>query len=805
MLTGAGGSLAVYLPAVVRLPLALAILLLALPATASARVVNAEDILPPGQSGHVSVEGVPSGTGSPHLTDQSDLFVNFRRKPHTFNQPGVEERPRPDVRIVRDSFGVPAITADSLESMWWGAGYAIAQDRLFQLELFRRATTGRLAEILGEGYLDDDLIARRDYYTAEERAQMLAALPPGLRERLTPYMEGINAWIAHVRENPDEMPGEFPALGVMPRDWTIDDSVAVGIFLARTVPSGSGVELQNLRTLRAIGPAAFDALLPVRTPRAIPSIPPREGVFPSNPGPASPARRAQVEREAFARTQSVSAGWELPSEGATAAARANVAEGLIGRVGGSYMYAVRKKKPDRGAFVFNGPQLGYSIPELFVELEVHAPGYDARGVTAAGVPLVAIGHNGQVAWGYTSGLSDEDDLYAEEITGSPETYRFMGADRPMECRDETFTYRSPPTDLLSFPDVVPGAGSRTERICRTVHGPVEARSGNRAYARRYAIWMRELETLEGLTRLTEARTIRDVDAALQKVTWNENIIAADSQGNIGYWHPGLHPLRPKGFDERLPYPGTGEAEWRGLMPRRRTPHVINPRQGYVFNWNNVPSAGWTNGDSEASERATGRFHRAAWLRRVVREFAAKPTWEGARGVVFRAGTTAQQRPLFDQRIRALAGSSSGRARSVFEALLRWDGSYHHVDNANTVDPGVEIWEQFKDDAEVVAVERLAGPGAAEKAKHLLGGTGSSHAFDISNGEAFALRTLDDAGLRAAAETTFAKLAEKFGNEDVAKWRTPRRMYEVSAQGAAAWEDIPFFDRGTWEQVVELSP
>ncbi|MDQ3739889.1 MAG: penicillin acylase family protein [Actinomycetota bacterium] len=784
-------------------PIVVLLVLLALPASASARVVNAEDILPPGQSGFVSTTGVASGTGSPHLTDQSDMFVNFVRKPHTFEQPGVEERPRPGVRIVRDAFGVPAIHGDTIEDMWWGAGYAVAQDRLFQLELFRRATTGRLAEILGAGYLDDDLVARRDYYTQAERARMLAAVPPGLRERLTPYKDGVNAWIDHVRRNPDDMPGEFAALGVELTDWTEDDSVAVGIFLARTVPSGSGVELQNLRTLRAIGPAAFDALLPVRTPGAIPSVPPREGVFPSQPGPLSPARRRRVEREAFLRTQQVSSSWALPSEG-QAAARANVAEGLIGRVGGSYMYAVRKKKPERGAFVFNGPQLGYSIPELFVELEVHAPGYQVRGVTAAGVPLVAIGHNGDVAWGYTSGLSDEDDLYAEQLVGE-ETYRFEGREERMECRDETFTYRSPPTDLLSFPDVVPGAGSRTERICRTVHGPVEARADGTAYARRYAIWMRELETLEGLTALTEARTIRDVDRALQKVTWNENIVAADSQGNIGYWHPGLHPLRPRGYDERLPYPGTGEAEWRGLLPRRRTPHVINPKQGWVMNWNNVPSAGWTNGDSEASERATGPFHRAAWLRRVVREFAARPTWEGARGVIFRAGTVAQQRPLFEERLRAASAGASGRAAAILDALLKWDGSYHQVDANNTVDPGVEIWETFKDAAELVAVERLAGPGAADRAEHLLGGTGSSHAFDISNGEAYALRTLDDAGLRDAADKTFVSLAETFKSEDPAMWRTPRRMYSVSAQGAASWDDIPFFDRGTWEQVVELAP
>ncbi len=93
-----------------------------------------------------------------------------------------------------------------------------------------------------------------------------------------------------------------------------------------------------------------------------------------------------------------------------------------------------------------------------------------------------------------------------------------------------------------------------------------------------------------------------------------------------------------------------------------------------------------------------------------------------------------------------------------------------------------------------------------KAKELAGGTGSSHAFDISNGEAFGLRSLGYAGYRAAAEATFTKLAERFKSDDVSKWREPRRLYNVSAQGAAATpKNFPFFDRGTWEQLIELSP
>jgi len=205
------------------------------------------------------------------------------------------------------------------------------------------------------------------------------------------------------------------------------------------------------------------------------------------------------------------------------------------------------------------------IPELFVEFEIHSPVQNVRGVSAAGIPLVGIGHNDHVAWGFTSGLSDTNDLYAEKLSGA-ESYSFKGKNVKMDCRDEVFDFRTPPTDL---PDRVteilggkpqPAAGSKTERICRTVHGPVQARGDGTAFARRYATWGRELETIDGLTQLNDAQNVKQVNKAMLNVTWNENVISADDQGNIGYWHPGLHPLRPRNFDERLPYPGTGQAE-----------------------------------------------------------------------------------------------------------------------------------------------------------------------------------------------------------------------------------------------------
>jgi penicillin G amidase len=784
------------------LAIAAAALAAALPAAAQARILQAEDVLPPGQSGYVSLTGTPSGTGSPHLTDQTPLFTSFRFKSAMFDQPGAESSPRAGVKVVRDAYGVPAITGASDYDAWWGVGYAVAEDRLFQLELFKRAASGRLAEILGPDYLDDDLIARRDYYTTPEIQAMGRRMPPALFRRVEAYRDGINAWIAKVRSNPTLLPGEFAALGVQLNDWTAEDSLRIGVLLARTIPSDNGLELDNARAFKAIGTKAFSKLLPLRTPGRISTVPRSEGLFPSQPG-----RTRKQERAAYKRSQRFVKGLPLPPRVAASSSRPVI------HVGGSYMWAVsrakftkkgRVKKPGP-AYLFNGPQLGYSIPELFVEFELHSPGQRVRGVSAAGVPIVGIGHNADVAWGFTSGLSDEDDLYAERLAGS-QGYRFKGQTRRMDCRDESFQYRTPPTDL---PDTIgellggqagPPAGSTTERICRTLHGPVEARAGDRAYARRYATWGRELETIVGLSALNDAKDVRGVDRAMRGVTWNENVIAADSRGNIGYWHPGLHPLRPRNYDERLPYPGTGEAEWRGLLNRKRTPHSINPPQGYLFNWNNMPSLGWTNGDAPARERTSGKYHRSAWLRREVRALKRHPSYARHRGVDRTNGTIAQQRPLFSARLKKARKRAHGRARVLLAELARWNGSYNDADSRNTVAPGVAIWEEFKGQAELVAF-RAFKPGAGL----LSNGASSSHQFDITNGEAYGLRTLSLKNLALAATRADAVLTKRFKTANIAAWREPRRQYEISAMGAASPPPLPFFDRGTWEQSVAVGP
>lgn len=767
---------------------------------APAAVLRAEGILPPGQSGFVSVTGLTTGTGSPNLYDQNALFIDFRRKPLLFQatrNPGTAESPKAGVTITRDAFGVPAVTGADEMSAWFGAGYAVAQDRLFQLEAFRHATTGRLAELTGSGALDDDLIARRDYYTAAERAAMLKRLPPALQQRIDAYRDGINAWIRHVRMTPADLPGEYVAVGATPEDWTADDSIAIGIFLARTVPSGDGNELANLRTVQQSGITALRKVLPLRTAGRRPTIPVSEGRFPQGPARTGKQERAALNRSvAFAKTlpQPTAAQASAPAR------KANLGAGRIGRTGGSSMFAVRRK--GGRALLFNGPQLGFSVPELFVELEVHWPGRDLRGVTAPGVPVIGIGHNGKVAWGFTSGLSDEDDLYAEQLVpGQPERYLYKGKERQMDCRNETFTARSGPAALLGGNLPEPPT-TKTERICRTVHGPVQAREGNVAYARKYAIWMRDVETLEGISLLNDAENIKDVDRAMNRVTWNENVMAADSQGNIGFWHPGLFQLRPKGYDDRLPYPGTGEAEWPGLLNRTKTPRVINPKQGWLANWNNVPSQDWTNGDGESPERISGAFHRGAFLMDLVRRLSRAPTFEGAEATIRRAGSTAQQRVLNVTRtkLRAAAKGATGDAKVVLDVILAWDGDYVRTDDRGTVDPGVATFVELKRQLAQIALGRL-GDGV----RRFDGAPGKSHEFDITAGAAYALRTLKTNDIRTGAAIAAGKLSERFGTKDAAAWRDARKLYDVAAQGAGQAPELPFFDRGTWEQVLELGP
>ncbi|MET0816927.1 MAG: penicillin acylase family protein, partial [Solirubrobacteraceae bacterium] len=252
---------------------------LAVPAGAHASVRRAESVLPPGQSGFVPQTGTNA-----HLTDQLPLFESFAFKPAAFDQPGATESPRPGVTITRDAYGVPDVRAGNDRDLWFGVGYAMGRDRLVQLELFRRATRGTLAAVLGEDRLASDIAARRDYYTPAELRRLVNRVPAALRARFDAYADGVNAWLARVKADPSLRPLELAVLNLDPAPWTPVDSAAIGAQLARTIPSDDGRELQNWEALRRLGAKRFRGLLPLRRPDQVATVPASAGRFPSNPG-----------------------------------------------------------------------------------------------------------------------------------------------------------------------------------------------------------------------------------------------------------------------------------------------------------------------------------------------------------------------------------------------------------------------------------------------------------------------------------------------------------------------------------------
>ena len=794
---------------------------LAIAPAAPARVIDATSILPPGESGYVSLLGVASGTGSPHLYDQQQPFIDFSRKNAMFGQPGTPESvPMPGVTIVRDAFGVPSITGTTAQNLWWGAGYATAEDRLFELEVFRRATTGHLAEVLGASYVPMDIEVRRDFYTPAELQALYDGLPPAFQARYTAYASGINAWVARVNSTPTDMPAEYPALGITPTRFTPEDLIAIGAYLARTTPNTDGTDLLDMQAIEASGPAKWGKILPLRIPGQIATIPRANGLFPSVPGRTPAQERAALARSyAYVRHLPVPPADNLGSEyvsgtmptesSAALAAAADDGAGLINPMspihrGGSSMVAIGNPRTHH-AFLFSGPELGFAAPEELYEQELHGPGLDVRGVTAPGAPVIAIGHNAHIAFGLTSGLSQTNALYVEHLVpGHPEEYYYHGRVMQMDCHDETFGYRPSPTSLLptgGLPSSPPQAGSVTLRLCRTIHGPVQERVGNIAYARRYATWMQELGTLTGLADVDAASNIAEVNRAAAKLTWNENLMAADDSGHIGYWHPGLLPVRPKGWDERLPYPGDGRAEWSGFLSPAQRPHLIDPTKHWLSNWNNIPSQGWTTGNDPASERVEGPWFRIAWLNRLAGAVARHPTFAGMNAMIQSEGTTAEQRPLATPELRRALKGADGPAATVLRTILAWSGSYAQADSSGTVDPGVAAWQQLKDELQTLALAPLG------KAGQLIGGgePNDEHEFDVNIGQAYALRTLGPAGWRRAAAAAFSALASHFNSSDPSKWRAPRVMFPQTEFGAEQPPPMPFFDRGTFEQVVELGP
>ncbi|MDZ7630817.1 MAG: penicillin acylase family protein [Gemmatimonadaceae bacterium] len=455
------------------------------------------------------------------------------------------------VEVRRDRWGVPHIYAKNQRDLFFAQGFVAAQDRLFQMEMWRRQGEGRLAEVLGPSAVSRDRFARLFQYRGN-MAREWAAYGPDTKAIVSAFVAGINAYIARAG---DALPVEFGMLGFKPEPWSITVPLARPTGLSG-VSNGSS-EVLRAQLVAAIGAARVNELLPADPVRAL------------DPAPGLDL-----------------AGISAASLGGFGSTFADVA---YNRIEGSNNWVVNGTKSATGRPILaNDPHRVITNPAVRYLTHLVAPGWNVIGAGEPSSPGVAIGHNDRIAFGLTVVGMDQQDVYVEALGPCPGAaaaslgcYRHQGGWRRMQQRVDTIRVKgaAPQVTLLQF----------------TVHGPIVSidTARRRAFAIRSVHSEPGTASYLGSLALDRARNWAQFEAAMTK--WlmpSENMVYADVDGNIGWIAAGLMPKRA--WSGLLPVPGDGSHEWTGFVPGRQLPRSYNPSSGFINTSNdNILPPGYT--------------------------------------------------------------------------------------------------------------------------------------------------------------------------------------------------------------------
>ena len=453
---------------------------------------------------------------------------------------------RDEVEVIRDVWGVPHIYAQNETDLFLAQGFVHAQDRLWQMDFSRRLVAGRVAEILGKQAIALDRWTRTlsMRFIAE---QEVALVDQPTRQILEAYAAGVNARIAQGR-----FPVEFNLLRYRPEPWTIADSISWSKMMAWNLSVNWEAEILRAQLISRLGSEMAAELEPDYLDEFPYIIPP--GVDYSCIG-SSAVKRAQAARD-------------FTGPGAE--------DGI-----GSNNWVISGKRTSTGKpLLANDMHLGMSAPSIWYENHLIGGSLNLSGIVFPGIPGIIAGHNGHVAWGFTNGFPDVQDLYIEHLQRNPDgsvLYEYKNEWLPAEIRHEKIKVRD------GKPIV--------EEIVTTRHGPIinvlaPDFIGEDPLALKWTA-LEPGEMFNGITRMMHARNCQEFQQALR--FWAvpiQNTVYADIDGNIFYSFPGKVPVRANG-NGRLPVPGwTGEYEWIGYIPFEDLPHIINPEQGFIASANN---------------------------------------------------------------------------------------------------------------------------------------------------------------------------------------------------------------------------
>ncbi len=489
---------------------------------------------------------------------------------------------RQEVTVERDGWGVPHIRAATVEDLAEAQGYVMAQDRLWQMDLLRRAARGQLSEILGVRTLKiDESFRTYGFARAAERDAIL--FDPESRKVMDAYARGVNQFIEQHKKN---LPLEFSLLHYEPTPWQPSDTLAISGYMYRTLTDTWERELNRAKVTERAGAerakdlfsdeAAMDHFV-VGDPKVIDDGSQRSAAHADDEDDDD-----DMEPDAVLKASRGASGGGLTGESdpdLTSALAESVQEFLqeskneIRQGLGSNNWVVSGAHTATGKpLLANDTHLELSIPSIWYEVHLTAPGWNVKGFTLPGAPMVIIGHNDRIAWGFTNNGADVQDLYVETFNPiAPDEYRVKSAWTKAQIIDETIHVKGQPEEHL--------------KVSVTRHGPVVHREGDRAYGLHWTA-TEPGGLANSYNWLGKARNWKEFREAMKRV-WGpgQNAVYADVEGNIGFVMAARVPIRKKGHGE-VPVPGdTDDYEWTGYIPFEQLPQALNPESGLIVTAN----------------------------------------------------------------------------------------------------------------------------------------------------------------------------------------------------------------------------
>jgi penicillin G amidase len=582
------------------------------------------------------------------------------------------------VKTVRDNKGVWFITGGSLADVMESMGYAVATDRLWQMETYRRSARGRLAEIFGSSQLQTDIFTRTIGYTDQELSDGFNDLDRDEQIIIESYVEGINKRIDDIKLNPTLTPFEFLATGCPLNYWSEADVLAWMALLLREFDC-EALELGQIENAAlfqqltgqygpTVGYGMFNDLRWVNDPNALTYIPPvvKKAMAMTATAPAG----AAAQTSSLQGTPAVSDDFQSVYE--DLAARKNTVTENLKQINafvkmGSYAWSVSgKKTADGKPIIYSGPQMGFSVPSIVIEGSIRGGGITASGMSVPGIPGIIIGRTPHHAWSMQVGHAHTVDYYVESSSGVSLN------------RVETIH--------------IIGQSDYTLSVFRSKHGPII--NQNPLIAWKYSHWGYEFKTVKAFLNLARAQSMDDFGKAIEDVAVSQHFCYADKYGNIAYWMSGRDPVRPAG-EWRLPQgilPAVfgPSLEWNAsvLIPKSTD---RNNAKGYYCGWNNKSNPSY-NDSVNSPGYFFGPFHRA----HVIDDYLSANnnlTYEEVRDLALYIATTdsfgSGGIPWdFVEKDFTLAVNNIGLnpvRQAALDLLKTWDGHF--------VDGGPSEWRQ----------------------------------------------------------------------------------------------------------------